>query len=277
MRFYISVDAEGISGVHKLTQVIPGKPEYNTIRKLMAGDVNAAVRGALRAGATEIVVNDTHNYGDNLLISDLDRHVTLLSGADKPLIMAEGLQERFDAMALVGYHSKKGQRGVVSHTFFFGAIFEAKINGKPFGEADFVAHMGGFKGTPMVLLTGDDQVTTQGLRDMPGLRTVAVKSCIGNGSAGLRHPDITAAEIEEAAYQAVLNAKHVKPLTLEGDVELEILFSTATQAGLACTFAGFIGDQEVHNRVRYVAKDYGEAYMAFMHALRLGAYYRDDT
>jgi len=277
MRFYISVDAEGISGVHKLSQVIPGKPEYNTVRELMAGDVNAAVRGAVRAGATEVVVNDCHNNGDNLRISEMDSHVILLSGADKPLIMAEGLQERFDAMALIGYHSKKGQRGVASHTFFFNAIFEAKINGKPFGEADFVAHMGGFYGIPMVLLTGDNEVTGQGLKDMPGLTTVAVKTCIGNGSAALRHPDITTAEIEEAAYQAVLNAKNVKPLQLEGDVTLELLFSSATQAELACTYAGFTADPDVHNRVCYVAKDYGEAYNAFMHALRLGAYYRDDT
>ena len=91
MKVYISVDAEGISGIYKMSQVLPGKPDYSFLRRMMANDVNAAIRGAAAAGADEILVNDCHNLGDNLVLDQLDCRASLLSGADKPLIMAARL------------------------------------------------------------------------------------------------------------------------------------------------------------------------------------------
>ena len=47
MRIFISVDMEGISGVEKVEEVFLGLPAYSTFRQVMAGDVNAAVQGAI--------------------------------------------------------------------------------------------------------------------------------------------------------------------------------------------------------------------------------------
>lgn len=79
------MDAEGISGIYKLAQVIPGNSEYDYARKLMAGDINAAVAGAFDAGADAVFVNDAHNNGDNLRITDLDERVVLCSGTGRPI------------------------------------------------------------------------------------------------------------------------------------------------------------------------------------------------
>lgn len=273
MRVYISTDAEGITGVFKLSQVIPGDPSYEYFRTMMTSDVNAAIRGAFNAGATEVYVNDSHNMGDNLRLDTLDPRAHLCSGFDKPLIMAEGLERGFDAAMLIGYHSRKGARGTVSHTFFYGALFDARINGVPFGEADFVAHVAGHFGTPLVFLSGDDCVTAYAHEKMPGVETVAVKEYIGNNTALCRNPAETAPEIEAAVERAVRNCKNVKPLTLQGPVTLELTFSCSTQAELACTIGFEPGD--VDNQVRFTADDYFTVYQAFMKALKIGAFFKD--
>lgn len=275
MKVYISVDAEGISGIFKLTQVLPGKPDYSFLRSMMTSDVNAAIRGAAAAGADEILVNDSHNLGDNLVIDQLDPRATLLSGADKPLIMAEGLERGFDAAMLVGYHCPKGFKGIISHTFFYGAVLDAKINGVSFGEADIVGHVAGHFGTPLVMVTGDDCLAARCQQLMPGVHTVATKECIGNGTAICRHPSLTAVDIEKTAEAAVRDRANIKPLRAGSPVRLELTLASATMAQLACNISGFKADPERHNTVHYEGKDFLEVYTAFVSALRQSAYFKD--
>lgn len=277
MKVYISVDAEGLSGIFKLSQVIPGNREYEFMRRMMASDVNAAIRGAAAAGADEILVNDCHNLGDNLPIELLDPRAQLLSGADKPLIMAEGLERGFDAAMLIGYHAPKGFKGVVSHTFFYGAVVDAKINGVSFGEGDLVGHVAGYFGAPLVLATGDDCLCARCEQLMPGVHTVVTKEHIGNGSAICRHPSATAADIEKAAEAAVRQRSNIKPLRIDGPVQLDLTLSSATMAQLACNIQGFTPDAERDNLVHYQGKDYLEVYTAFVRALRQAAYFKDNT
>ena len=67
MRIYISVDMEGITGLVDRDDVQPDGRDYERGRSMMAQDVNAAVRGAVAAGATEVLVNDAHGPMRNLL------------------------------------------------------------------------------------------------------------------------------------------------------------------------------------------------------------------
>lgn len=86
MKVYISMDAEGISGIYKLGQVMTNHREYEFARRMMANDVNAAAEGAFQAGAEQVIVND----GSNLLIEQLDPRIDLISGTLRPLSMAQG-------------------------------------------------------------------------------------------------------------------------------------------------------------------------------------------
>lgn len=275
MKVLISADAEGISGIFKKSQVTPGTRDYDSFRGLMAGDVNAAIRGAFAGGATEVVVNDCHNYEDNLRITDLDPRASLMAGADKPLLMAEGLDRDVDALFLVGYHARKGARGVISHTFYYGVVADAVVNGVPFGEADFVAHAAGYFGVPTVLITGDDCVTDYARQRIPGITTAVVKEVIGNGSAHLYHPVQTAARIEAAAKSATEGYRSVAPLPVEGPFTLELTFLAATQADLACQVPGFRHTPERDSKVVFTCGDYLELYKAFLHALTLAATFND--
>src|SRR5688572_22080829 len=78
-KVYVSVDMEGISGISGSDQLGPGGAEYGRSRKLMAEDANAAIRGALAAGATEVLVNDSHGGQRNLLPEDLHPDASLIS------------------------------------------------------------------------------------------------------------------------------------------------------------------------------------------------------
>lgn len=89
MKVYISMDAEGISGIYKLGQVMTNHREYEFARRMMANDVNAAAEGAFQAGAEQVIVNDAHNDGSNLLIEQLDPRIDLISGTLRPLSMAQ--------------------------------------------------------------------------------------------------------------------------------------------------------------------------------------------
>ncbi len=72
MKILIAADMEGITGVTNWDQVDPNNAEYPRFRRLMTGDVNAAIRGACEAGAAEILVTDGHDRGTNILIEELD-------------------------------------------------------------------------------------------------------------------------------------------------------------------------------------------------------------
>ena len=77
MRVHVISDMEGVGGIVKGQQTNAGAPMFEEGRKLYTGEINAAVRGAKAAGATEIVVMDCHGAGEgytfnSLIQEDLD-------------------------------------------------------------------------------------------------------------------------------------------------------------------------------------------------------------
>ena len=63
---FITNDMEGTTGVVDWNQTGGDDAEYEKYRKLMVGDLNAAIEGALAAGAEEITVSDSHGRMRNL-------------------------------------------------------------------------------------------------------------------------------------------------------------------------------------------------------------------
>jgi len=274
MRVYISMDAEGISGIYKLSQTVFSNPDFPLARKLMASDINAAARGAFAAGATEVFVNDAHNYGNNLIITDLDSRITLCSGFDRPLSMAEGAQRGFDAALLIGYHMRKGARGVISHSYAYASMVDMWLNGKLISEAELVGYVCGHFGTPVKFLSGDDMICAAVKGSMPGIHTVAVKECIGNGAAACIHPEKTAKMIEEAVREALLD-NTVPLLRTEGEVELKVRFSAESQGRLAAGAPGAVRIDDCTTAFR--GPDYLSAYRSFLSGTALCGTFRDDA
>ena len=107
-KVFICVDMEGITGVSSGEQTGGTGADYNRARKMMADDTNAAIRGAVAGGATEIVVIDSHGSGHNLQRDDLDAPARLISENFRRYGMMEGLDSTFEAVFLIGHHAKAG-------------------------------------------------------------------------------------------------------------------------------------------------------------------------
>lgn len=210
-KVFISADMEGISGISGSDQLSASGAEYNRSRRLMADDVNAAIRGALAGGATDIVVNDSHGSMRNLRIEDLHPAARLISHSFKRYGMMQGLDDTFDAVIFIGYHAKAGsERGVFAHTGS-GIVRNVRVNGRSLGEGGLNTLVAGWYGVPVVLVTGDDAAVAEVQTSAPGVRTVAVKRAVNPRAVELRPLDEVRREIEDAARAAVSAAARTAP------------------------------------------------------------------
>ena len=210
-KVFISADMEGISGISASDQLSAAGAEYNRSRKLMADDVNAAIRGARRGGATEIVVNDSHGSMRNLRLEDLDPQVRLISHSFKKSGMMEGLDESFAAVVFVGYHAKAGHpAGLFAHTGS-GVVRDVRVNGQSLGEGGLNTMVAAWYGVPVVAVTGDDVAVKQVAEVATLAKTVAVKRAINPRAVELRPLREVHGEIEEAVYAGVRDAKKIPP------------------------------------------------------------------
>jgi D-amino peptidase len=205
-KVYISVDMEGISGISGDDQLSPGGAEYGRSRKLMVEDANAAIRGALAAGATDILVNDSHGGQRNLLPEDLHPKARLISHSFKRHGMMEGLDDSFDAVIYIGYHAKaETPAGLFAHTGS-GVVRDLEINGRSVGEGGLNSALAGWYGVPVVLVTGDDVAIRQVQDTAPGVRGVEVKRAINVRAVELKPLQKAREEIERAARDSVAAA-----------------------------------------------------------------------
>lgn len=211
VKVYISVDMEGISGLNGDDQLSAGQPEYGRARKLMAEDANAAIRGAFEAGATEVVVNDSHGRMRNLLPEDLDPRASLISHNFKQYGMMEGLDESFHAVIFVGYHAKANSpRGLFAHTGS-GVVRDLQINGKSVGEGGMNAALAAWYGVPVVAVSGDDAAVAEIKELVPNVLTATVKRAINIRAVELKPLPVARKEIQEAAAAGVRGVRKSTP------------------------------------------------------------------
>jgi D-amino peptidase len=203
VQIYISADMEGITGLVDALDVQPGGSDYERGRVMMTEDVNAAVRGALAAGATRILVNDAHGPMRNLLPDLLHPAAHLVRGRPKAMGMLEGLDRSFDAAICVGYHARAGALGVLSHSFMGHEIEDMWLDEYAVGEIGLVHATASALGVPVILLTGDDAACAEMTDWDPNVATVAVKEARDRFAAQLR-PVPEARQAIEAAADAAL-------------------------------------------------------------------------
>jgi len=261
MKVYISADIEGVSGVVLGKQTGQKGHDYERMRKLMTGEVAAAAKGAIEAGAREIVVNDAHGGGTNLFHEQLPEPVRLIQGALRPLLMMEGIDETFDAAMFVGYHSMRGTAdGVLNHTISGRSIHGITVNGTPMGETGLNAALAGSFGVPLALVAGDEAVCKEAQSLIPELVTVQTKRGIGSVAAENLHPAEACRRITEAAKEALDRRKKIAPYVVSGKVEVEIDFVRTGMADAAGFMPG--AERKSATTVACSANDYMAAFKA---------------
>jgi D-amino peptidase len=263
LKVFISVDMEGISGVINWEDVNRDGKDYNLFRKLMTEEANAAIEGALEAGATDILVRDSHGSARNILPDLLHPDAILLRDwSGGPLSMMEGIDKTYDAVIFIGYHAREGTPDAVLKHTMTGTI-DVFINGTNMPEAGINGAIAGYYGVPVVLVVGDTAIVQQ-CRDIFGeVEGVAVKEGIGR-AAKMLHPNKTRQLIKQKTREALSNLDKFKPLKLQTPVTMEIQFKDEVDAHRASWFpsAKMTGERTVS----YTHEDFMEVLKFFMFA-----------
>jgi D-amino peptidase len=225
MKVFISADMEGIAGVVSNEQLGPAGFEYQRFREFMTAEVNAAIEGARAAGATEIVVADSHGNMQNLLIERLPSDVMVVRGPGRPHTMMHGLDSTFHAAVMIGYHSATTNlEGVRAHTFASARYTGLALNGVDLAESTFNAALAGHYGVPVVAISGDDAAVAELLAIVPGAAGAVVKHAIGFHSATTRTPEAAQALIRDAVRAGVQRRNEIRPYTLSAPYRLDVHF-----------------------------------------------------
>lgn len=239
MKVFISSDIEGTAGIVDWEQVRGPGAEYETGRQLLTDEVNAAIDGAVQAGASEIVVNDSHRTMYNLRPGELHHHASYLSGRHKPLYMMEGLDATFDAVFMIAYHGAIGaERAILSHTYNPAAVWEARLNGVTVGESALNALVAVHHRVPVVLITGDEATAEEARSFMPEIEAVVVKRSITRFAAESLHPDRACELIRAGAARALARAGASAPPSIDLPATLELTFLTSDMAEMASWLHG---------------------------------------
>jgi D-amino peptidase len=216
---------EGLAGVVGDGQRSRKGQDYQLARKWMAQEVNAAVEGAIEAGAKELVVNDAHAAAQNLIPSDLHEQASLISGANRPLSMMQGIQDGFDAAFFIGYHAMRGtQDAGMDHTYSEQKIMALRINGTPHGEIGLNARVAGHFGVPVVLVSGDDKTVAEAKAFLGEIQTVEVKKAIGRSAAETKSLPRVHQLLRMAALNALRDLGNIKPLISPPPFSMEVEF-----------------------------------------------------
>jgi len=244
LKVFISVDMDGISGVVNWDDVTVGGTDYGLFRRLMTAEANAAVEGALAAGATEIIVRDAHDTGRNIL-PDLLRPEALLlrDWSYGPLSMMEGIDKTYDAAIFIGYHARASTPDAVLKHTMTTKLLDVVVNGRKMPEAGINGLIAGMFDVPVVLISGDKAVAAQAKELFGEIETVVVKEGIGTAERGI-HPERAQALIRQKTKAALKRLKDFKPLKFAAPYTLDVAFADESGAQKASWIPGAVRKDE---------------------------------
>ena len=254
LKIYISADMEGVVGAVTGDQLGPSGFEYEKFRELMTAEVNAAIGAARQAGATEILVSDSHGNGQNLLLDQLPQDIRLVRSWPRPLMMMEGIDETFDGAIFIGYHtSTTNTEGVRAHTLSSANLTAVRLNGVPMPEAGLNAAIAGHFGVPVLMISGDDAIVAEARGLLGDIEGAVVKQAISFHSANTMMPEAALQLIGEKVSAAMGRIDDFEPYKLEGPIELEVSFKNYRPPQLLSYLP--IVEQVDSHTIRYVAED----------------------
>lgn len=254
MKIYISADMEGVVGVVTGEDLGPDGFEYQMAREWMTAEVNAAIEGARAAGATEIVISDSHGNGQNLLIDRLPVDVTLIRSWPRPLGMMEGIDESYDGAIFIGYHaSTTNSEGVRAHTMSSGRLADIKLNGVSMPEAGINAAIAGHFGVPVIMISGDDVIAEEARGLLGEIESAVVKQAISFHAAKTMMPESAYELIRSKARRAIERIADFEPYVLSTPVTLDVRFKNYRPSEVLA-YLSIVERTDSHS-IRFAGKD----------------------
>jgi D-amino peptidase len=261
MKIFISADLEGIGGITHREHTARDGMEHQRARELMTLEVNAAVEGALEAGATEVIVNDSHGTMRNLIPEMMHEEAILVTGSPKHLSMMEGIDMDCDGVVYIGYHARMGVSGIISHTYDSRVVVNVRLNGQAVGEAGLNSMVAGHLGVPVLMLSGDVAAIEDARTILGDFVGVAVKEAVTRTAVKGVHPEKARKMIKEGMKEAIARKDEFTPLTFDKPVTVELEFFHTGMADMAETIPGSV---RVNDRtVAYTGEDPMVVFKAF--------------
>ncbi|MCW8198688.1 aminopeptidase [Verminephrobacter aporrectodeae subsp. tuberculatae] len=239
MKVLISTDIEGVAGVYHAEQARPGNPEFERARLLMAQEANAAIAGAFDAGATRVLVNDSHGSFRNMPPDVLDARAHVVQGKPRYLGMVAGVEEGVDALCMVGYHARAQGRGILAHTINGFAFAGVWLGAQELGEAGLYGALAGEYGVPVVMGSGDDVFIAENRPLFPHATFVQTKRATGCHSGVSLSPEESRQAIRAGAAQALAARSGAVPLVFKGPQTVTLRTQSPAQADLFCQWPAF--------------------------------------
>jgi D-amino peptidase len=225
-KIYLVTDMEGVDGIFDIElQCDPQRsPRWEESRRLLTGEVNAAVKGLYEGGATEVFVYDGHDSGRSLSVLDIDPRVHVLLG--RPISPSAELDASYSALAFVGQHAMAGaEKGVLTHTESWDAIQNIWVNARPTGEIGFFVMMAGHFGIPAIMLSGDAAACREFHELVPEGECAEVKTGVSRTAAWMLSHSAACALITETARSAMQRLPQIKSYNLTGPVEVKVEYT----------------------------------------------------
>ncbi len=257
-KIYISVDMEGLTGVINSEYLGSSGSEYMNARMIMTEEVIAAIEGARAAGAGRIIVSDSHGNAMNLLLDRLPDDIEVVQGWPRPLIMMEGIDDTFDGVIFIGYHSSTSNpEGVRAHTMSSANLTGIHINGVAVNEAGFNAAIAGHFNVPVIMVSGDDATIEETRALIGDFEAVITKEAISFHAARLKSRAAVLDLTRETASRAVTRIREFKLFKPDVPVTMEVSFKNYRPAQLLGYLPVFTLKDS--HTVSYTAEDMTEA------------------
>lgn len=257
LKVFISVDMEGVAGVVTGDQLFPQNFEYERFRRFMTDEAVAAVRAAKDAGATEVVVADSHGNGESLLIEAFPKDVRIVRSWPRHGSMMAGLDGSFGAALFIGYHaSTTNPKGVRAHTISSAHFTRVALNGVPVTEAEFNAAYAGAFGVPIVFASGDDAAVAEITARLGEMETVTTKKSLGFHSAETLTPAASCDAIYKGALAAIQQRGRRHAYVLRTPITLDLSFKNY-QAAEILSYLRSVQRTDSHS-IRFTGRDMQE-------------------
>ena len=254
MKVFISADIEGVAGSAHWDEADKRSPDYAEFRDQMTAETAAACEGALNAGATEIRVKDAHASGRNIIASRLPREAKLTRGwSHHPFKMVQGINASYDALVMVGYHSRAGSNGSpLAHTIT-GSSAHIRINDTYASEMLINAYTAAMVSVPVVFVSGDAAICKDAESLDADIKTVAVKEGKGDSATSI-HPDLAVDQIRQGTEASLRDGAPEGVIELPDHFAVEITYKDHTKAFRSSFYPGAkLSDSRV---VHYETDDY---------------------
>ncbi len=223
LKIYIHADMEGVAGVVSFedceSQSISNYFHRQRMRRLLTGEVNAAVKAARDSGAKIIYVNDSHGSGYNIIFEELEPEVEIIHGrTGRAPSWLPCLDGNFDAVIAIGQHAMAGTRNAnLPHSLWHINNGEYLLS-----ETSMCAALAGYFDVPFIFVSGDQEICKEMKDKIPEVEVGIVKFSLGPYNARILHPVKAQEIIYNGTKKTIDNLGKIKPFKIPGPYSINI-------------------------------------------------------